>query len=81
MLRMVSLLFIALPEIVKHILIACGVGRHLNIDVKISNVVSSDTRVVFCGGCRCDVDPHSSPIPKQVFVLKITMIMCVSWWE
>jgi len=61
MLHMVSLWFIVLTELVKHILVAGIVRRNVKVDVKISNVGSSQTRVVFgwcCGGCHCDVDPR-----------------------
>jgi len=47
MLRMVSLGFIVLPELVKRILIAAAVGRNVKLDVMITSVASSQTRVVF----------------------------------
>jgi len=44
MLRVISLSFIMLPELVKHILVAGVVRRNIKFNVKISNISISQTR-------------------------------------
>ena len=43
MLRVISLSFIVLPELVKHILVAVVVRRNIKFSVKISNISISQT--------------------------------------
>jgi len=45
MLRTISLSFIMLPELVKHILVADVVRRNIKFNVKISNIIISKTRL------------------------------------
>ena len=51
MLRMASLLFIVLPELVKHIFVTGIIGKNVKVDVKISNVGTSRISVVVFGRC------------------------------
>jgi len=44
MMRVISFSFIVLPELVKHILVACVVRRNIKFSVKIYNIVISKTR-------------------------------------
>ena len=50
MLRVVSLSFIVLPKLVKHILVAGVVIRNIKFNVKISNISISQTRFTLCCG-------------------------------
>jgi len=48
MLRVLSLSFIVLPELVKHILVAGVVRRNIKFSVKIPNISISQTTSITC---------------------------------
>jgi len=48
MLRVISLSFIVLPELVKYILVAGVVRRNIKFSVKISNISISQTSSITC---------------------------------
>jgi len=59
MLSVISLSFIVLPELVKHILVTGVVRRNIKFNVKISSINTSQSRCTqWCGGWRCDADPR-----------------------